>query len=114
MPGSPRPWKPSAGQLAALRALAQLEGRIEATAARVGAYTGQSVDGAAYTLRSLVNRGAAEIGAWDGDRRCYQLTAAGRAEIAKDDARRAADKERLTAWLAAQYPPVTEGEPRAR
>jgi DNA-binding MarR family transcriptional regulator len=62
--------------------------------------TGQSTDGAAYTLRSLVRRQLAEIGSHDGDAAGYLLTAADRAEVAAEAARRAADRERLRAWLS--------------
>jgi DNA-binding MarR family transcriptional regulator len=80
MPGSSRPWRPSATQLAALHALAALAGRgITPTAARVGAWTAQSSDGAAATLTSLMNRGLVARSGHDGDRRLgYQLTDAGR------------------------------------
>lgn len=75
MPGrKPRPWRPSATQLAALHALAAMEGRIDATAARVGAYTAQSPDGAAATLRSLAARGLVAA----GGHAAYLLTDAGR------------------------------------
>lgn len=59
-------------------ALARLDG-VPAVAARdVARLTGQSSDGAAYTLRSLVARGLARADAHDGDRWLgYQLTAAG-------------------------------------
>jgi DNA-binding IclR family transcriptional regulator len=81
MPGSkPRPWRPSPTQrnaLGALEALEAVAGRIDATAARVGAYTAQSSDGAAATLTSLVRRGLVSRSGHDG----YRLTDAGRAAL---------------------------------
>lgn len=47
----------------------------------IGPLTGQSSDGAAYTLRSLVKRGLVELGRHDGDRYGYKLTPEGREEL---------------------------------
>jgi hypothetical protein len=103
--------KLSGKQQAALAALdrllpepaAPMDGQwpVAPVAARdVARETGQSTDGAAYTLRSLVRRQLAEIGSHDGEAAGYLLTAAGRAEVAAEAARRAADGERLRAWLS--------------
>jgi DNA-binding MarR family transcriptional regulator len=99
MPG--RPWRPSAVQLAALRALSALEeGGVAATAAGVGAYTAQSPDGAAYTLRSLVNRGLVTRSGHDGDRWLnYRLTATGRELAERHHAGETPDREAILAIL---------------
>jgi DNA-binding MarR family transcriptional regulator len=47
----------------------------------IGPLTGQSSDGAAYTLRSLVKRGLVELGHHDGHRYGYKLTPEGREEM---------------------------------
>lgn len=47
----------------------------------IGPLTGQSSDGAAYTLRSLVKRGLVELGHHDGNRYGYKLTPEGREEL---------------------------------
>lgn len=66
-------------QHSALRALRKLgaSGDGVAAAHQVGQLTGQSTDGAAYTLRSLVNRGLVALGHHDGDRYGYRLTGEG-------------------------------------
>lgn len=77
--------KPCSGcQRAALRAMAALaaDGIDVPTVRDIGPRTGQSSDGAAYTLRSLVRRGLVVLGHHDGDRYGYTLTPAG-AEQAK-------------------------------
>lgn len=65
-------------QAAVLRAMARLAGDRPLEAREIGAVTGQSSDGAAYTLRSLVRRGLVEVIAHDGERSGYALTQAGR------------------------------------
>lgn len=76
----PRPWRPSAVQLAVLRALDRLDGQPDVAARDVGARTGQSTDGAAYTLRSLRERGLVAVGGHGVGEptRGYRLTDAGR------------------------------------
>lgn len=60
------------------RALAVLLGGQVLTARQVGEVTGQSSDGAACTLRSLVGRGLVILGHHDGDRYGYKITDEGR------------------------------------
>jgi Mn-dependent DtxR family transcriptional regulator len=72
MPG--RPWRPSAVQLAVLRALARLDDLDHIHARDVAGLTGQSADGAASTLRSLTGRGLATADPVRG----YRPTDAGR------------------------------------
>jgi hypothetical protein len=78
----PRQRKLSGTQQTALEALARLarEGYDAPTAVLVASETGQSVDGAAYTLRSLVRRELVLHGHHDGDRYGYKLTPAGAAQ----------------------------------
>lgn len=67
-------------QQAALRAMARLaaDGTDVPTVRDIAPLTRQSSDGAAYTLRSLVNRGLVVLGRHDGDRYGYKLTPVGR------------------------------------
>jgi DNA-binding IscR family transcriptional regulator len=72
-------------QQAALRAMVRLAagsataGAVPVPTAReIAAEAGQSTDGAAYTLRSLVRRELVVLGHHDGDRYGYKLTPAGR------------------------------------
>ena len=74
--------KLSGKQEAALTALAELtaadpDGNAIWTAREVAGVTGQSSDGAAYTLRSLVARDLVGHGGNDGERYGYKLTPAG-------------------------------------
>jgi DNA-binding MarR family transcriptional regulator len=88
MPG--RPWRPSATQLAALHALARLNRHGASPAARDVAFqTGQSPDGAAATLRSLVVRGLVAVGGHGVGEpsRGYRLTGAGRELMERHHAR---------------------------
>lgn len=66
----------------------------------VARITGQSSDGAAYTLRSLVRRELVTIGSHDGDAAGYLLTEAGQAETAAEAARQAAEREQFLARVA--------------
>lgn len=59
------------------RMIVALEGQDIATAAGLGLATGQSSDGAACTLRSLVKRGLVKHAGHDGDGWGYQLVDAG-------------------------------------
>lgn len=69
--------KLSGTQQAALAAVTALDGTDgHVTARDIAARTGQSADGAAYTLRSLVSRGLVAPGSNDGERYTgYRLTA---------------------------------------
>ena len=71
--------KLSAMQRNALEAIARLaDAGVDVPTVRdIGPETGQSSDGAAYTLRSLVNRGLVSLGRHDGNRYGYKLTPAG-------------------------------------
>lgn len=75
----PLSWK----QGRALNAIVTLAGRgIDVPTVRdIGPLTGQSSDGAAYTLRSLCRRGLVELGHHDGNRYGYKLTPEGREEL---------------------------------
>jgi DNA-binding IscR family transcriptional regulator len=74
--------KLSYGQRKALRAMAGLaENGIDVpTVKDIGPKTGQSSDGAAVTLRSLVRKGLVELGHHDGNRYGYKLTPTGTEE----------------------------------
>jgi DNA-binding MarR family transcriptional regulator len=67
-------------QRRALRVMAALaaDGIDVPTVRDIGPKTGQSSDGAACTLRSLVRRGLVDLGHHDGNRYGYKLTPAGR------------------------------------
>jgi Mn-dependent DtxR family transcriptional regulator len=67
-------------QQAALKTMSRLaaNGTDVPSVRDIAPLTGQSTDGAAYTLRSLVSRGLVEHGQHDGDRYGYKLTEAGR------------------------------------
>jgi DNA-binding MarR family transcriptional regulator len=81
-----RKTKLSGLQLAALKALRVLSADGSVPQARdVARRTGQSSDGAAYTLRSLVNRDLADLGHHDGDRYGYLLTDEGKAELDRNN-----------------------------
>jgi hypothetical protein len=78
--------KLSGKQQGALEAMARLEAAgapsLEARSIALG--TGQSSDGAAYTLRSLVRRGLVEVVQHDGQRGGYKLTPAGQQAAAPE------------------------------
>jgi DNA-binding MarR family transcriptional regulator len=78
----PKQRKLSGTQAAALKAMARLgeAGTDVPTARDIAPLTGQSSDGAAYTLRSLVRRELVVLGHHDGDRYGYKLTPAGAAQ----------------------------------
>jgi O-acetyl-ADP-ribose deacetylase (regulator of RNase III) len=87
------PRKLSETQQAVLSALHRLgaHGDGNAVSAReTGRRTGQSSDGAAYTLRSLVRRELVSHGYYAGDMYGYRLTDAGLAEVVAERARREA------------------------
>jgi hypothetical protein len=75
----------SRAQLAMLAALRTAGG--PATVLILAPLTGQSPDGAAYTLRSLTRRGLARCPSHDGERWTYALTSLG-LEVAPDGADR--------------------------
>jgi DNA-binding MarR family transcriptional regulator len=100
--------KLSETQMAALRALEQLSVHGAPWAARdIAARAGQSTDGAAYTLRSLRNRGLVTVGHGDGDCYGYRITEAGRDEVARDNERETAERAALDAFLAGRFPEKT-------
>lgn len=75
--------KLSRTQQGALEAMARLtagdaNGQAVWTAREIGAENGQSSDGAAYTLRSLVHRELVAHSGHNGERYGYKLTPAGR------------------------------------
>jgi hypothetical protein len=74
-------------QQRALRAMTALaaDGIDVPTVQDIAPKTGQSSDGAAYTLRSLTRRGLVALGRHDGDRYGYKLTPAGAAATEKKD-----------------------------
>ena len=77
--------KLSERQQGALNAMARLaaDGTDVPTIREIVPLTGQTPDGAAYTLRSLVGRDLVEYGFHGGGRHGYKLTEAGAAQAAQ-------------------------------